>query len=330
MSCLSILRIGPKASSDVSSVDLLRKAILEHYVADQEEGLLSIANRYFSATVAVAEVGAPPPSVAAAKEDGLILVFDNTSAVSACAFDTVQDLHQQHADKAGDLLRLCVGVSLSAPTTDHGENQKAHDDEYARRILWCLDRGYEYLPVDLSDNGRSIGHDDRDKEGFARLIEAISSTVWSSSVMAKKQQQELQSAYAEDKPRVDEEPNEYEPPPPLPNPVLGDEEDQERTEQARRAILEQSGIDAEKETKLDENSDPREDAHTERVFDQFESALREATRIRDLSRAGDLSDEDRRQRASDAAMLLMDLMGQMGLDEDDSEEEHPEEAIAAA
>jgi hypothetical protein len=44
---------------------------------------------------------------------------------------------------------------------------------YTRRVLWCLDHGYEYVQVDLMEYGRSIGHSDREKEGFARIVEAV-------------------------------------------------------------------------------------------------------------------------------------------------------------
>jgi hypothetical protein len=61
------------------------------------------------------------------------------------------------------------------------------------------------------------------------------------------------------------------------------------------------------------------------AFQELELLMKEATRIRDMSRNGDLSDDDRRKRATDAATLMMGLMEQMGIDDTDGDDsdEHP-------
>eukprot|EP00543_Licmophora_paradoxa_P018034 CAMPEP_0202472894 /NCGR_PEP_ID=MMETSP1360-20130828/89215_1 /ASSEMBLY_ACC=CAM_ASM_000848 /TAXON_ID=515479 /ORGANISM="Licmophora paradoxa, Strain CCMP2313" /LENGTH=55 /DNA_ID=CAMNT_0049099579 /DNA_START=1 /DNA_END=168 /DNA_ORIENTATION=- len=48
--------------------------------------------------------------------------------------------------------------------------------------------------------------------------------------------------------------------------------------------------------------------------------MRQASRIRDMSRNGELTDDERRQRAADAAELMMDLMDKMGLEDDGDDE----------
>jgi len=53
------------------------------------------------------------------------------------------------------------------------------------RVTSCGAWIVEYVEADLSEKGISSGHDARDKEGFARIVEAISGTVWSSAVMEK-------------------------------------------------------------------------------------------------------------------------------------------------
>jgi hypothetical protein len=54
----------------------------------------------------------------------------------------------------------------------------------------------------------------------------------------------------------------------------------------------------------------------ERVMESLEGILREATRIRESSRSGELSDDERRKRASDAASLMMNLMSQLDTEDD--------------
>ena len=68
-------------------------------------------------------------------------------------------------------MRLCVGVNFE------GIGPTAQDNEYSRRILWCLDREFEYVEADCSEQGQQQGHDERDKEGFARIIEARMSEI---------------------------------------------------------------------------------------------------------------------------------------------------------
>jgi hypothetical protein len=271
----------------------------------------------------------------------MVLVFDDRPGASspfapssATTFDSLPQVHERAVERgqAGDLLRLCVGVRAGGEERDAGGRE--HEDEYARRVLWCLDRGYEYVAADLSDGGVSRGHDERDKDGFARIVEAVSGTVWSSAVMKARKQEELKQSYREaahgmvdeknEKPAVDGE-NAYEPPDPskLP-PVGGAAEDGDREEKAREALLQQDGVDdAYLEKPADEATAARrrEEQKQERALDSLEGSLREANRLRELSRSGSMTDEERRKRAGDAAVLLMDMMGKMGFDESSSDDE---------
>ena len=108
---------------------------------------------------------------------------DSTSATNALVLDSTSTISSSSTTTAACddyLLRLCVGVSLG-PYAPHELRGHHHEQEYTKRVLWCLDRGYEYIEVDLSPTG----HEDRDKESFPRAIEAMQGTVWSSAVMRK-------------------------------------------------------------------------------------------------------------------------------------------------
>ena len=398
--CVSVVRIGPDASGDEGNLPacILRKALLDHFKnesdhrdndSDQGNQEISITNKYFTAAVALRDIIGRPSNSSSndnaknvdqavdstgdtKKEDGIILVFDarknNAPNPRAIDFDSLGRIHSWVENAGGgDLLRLCVGVTNVGQeqlNDSKGDRDPEAEKEYSRRILWCLDRGYEYVEADLSSAGLLRGHAERDKEGFARIVEAIRGTVWSSAVMATAKKNELKSSYAEAKAHAHEQPSlgvanlpAYEPPNPsllgkIPDVGPSNPDDGERESRARQAILEQSGVNDdqlldEMSGMEQENLDPvnipdsnsseedrrrrSEELEQERVFNDFEGALRQARSIREMSRSGTLSDDERRNRAGEAAVLLMDLMGKMGFGESDEEgsEEEMEQQQAA-
>ena len=68
----------------------------------------------------------------------------------------------------------------------------------------------------------------------------------------------------------------------------------------------------------------RRDLDDEKVFDEMEAVLREASRVREASKSGQLTDDERRDRAGEAAMRLVNLMNQFGI-----EDEEEDDSIAA-
>jgi hypothetical protein len=323
-SMTSVLRIGPTDNN--ASAALLRTALLAHFETEEEPNMLTISNRYFVARILLEEMLADqttPATDVLQKEDGVILVFDavrsNPDVIggtsSASSFDALTVVHNraQEAEQCGELVRLCVGVCVGqkAPSELRGEK---HEDEYSRRVLWCLDRGYEYVEADLSERGQLAGHQERDKDGFARIVEAISGTVWSSAVMGESKKEILKQSYEKEKESLKEtkESNPYIPPDPsFLSTDSGAIQDTSNTIQSSLVG----------ESKLDSGEVFEESAtasEQERVMANLEGILKEAARIREASKSGELSDDERRMRATDAASLMMDLMNQLDMDDDDS------------
>jgi hypothetical protein len=320
-------------------------------INNQTGSTFDISNKYFHAKVLLEEIGGP--SLEKSQEDGVILVFDalqsNPDRSNAgydhgrggATFDSLSFAHKQAEEKnsCGDLLRLCVGVSLTSLSPEELRGTDS-EKEYSRRILWCLDQGYEYVEADLSQDAQSKGHDERDKEGFARIIEAIQGTVWSSAVMKKSKTKELKQSYTEESSTMQkdqkdqehrEEENPYEPPDPSKFGLLQPTEDDSRNENilltddedaaaAAALLLEPDKVGPEEMAQL------RKDLETEKIFDHMEGVLKEASRIREQSKSGMLTDDERRDRAGDAAMALVNLMGQFGLENDESEAEDSDDS----
>lgn len=348
----SVVRLGP--SDDHVCTKLLRNALVSYFEKQStnpsaideksDSSTITISNKYFTANVMLEEIGGSGASTNNTKEDGVILVFDalqsnpdrSASSDGGASFDSLSLAHEkaEESETCGDLLRLCVGVSLTSLSPEEIRGKDC-EKEYSRRILWCLDRGYEYVEADLSQEGQKAGHDDRDKEGFARVVEAIQGTVWSSADMSKTKSKQLKDSYQEDMSALEskeeqqrEGENIYEPPDPSKFAPIQSKNDDNLTKKmlgtdpkAEPGLL----MDPEK-VGPEEMAQLRKALEAENVFDQMEGMLKEASRIREASKNGMLSNEERRERAGDAANALMDLMNHVGFEDDDSVGEDSEDS----
>jgi hypothetical protein len=356
----SILRIGPHHEGSVAQH--LQLSIVNYYQGvnwqatktttnDESNDTIPIAtisntselkvsNKYFSATILFEGIfkqsSCSKSEDTVRSEDGIILVFNDSNkndiAGSFVSFDSLHHWHEQSKEQnmAGDLLRLCVGVHFGFKRTY--ESDKEEQDEYARRILWCLDRGYEYVEADLSTQGVMSGHDLREKDGFPRIVEAISGTVWTSAVMATSKLSQLKLSYENDrnettvydnkvpeKEKITVSDNDHE----MINltketddiTIVDDSKKNQSTNLVSELYLDEDEIHIDNDTLRQRQTDMKE----ERQVECMEGAFREARQIRDLSISGTLSDTERRQRAGNAATILLNLMGLDG-DESDNDD----------
>jgi len=336
-----MLRIGP-STDNAGASSFLRTALLSHFETmssssispEEASKMLTVTNRYFSAQLLLEDLGSVPNcndggGEVMAKEDGIILVFDalhsnpdrvvDGSAAAASGVSTFDGLTAVHEkatslDQCGELLRLCVGISMGEMTPSELRGTK-HEEEYSRRVLWCLDRGYEYLEADLSEEGRQKGHDDRDKDGFARVVEAIATTVWSSANMGNGNSTTRGGGATTSTTRTAkeallsnmEEKGESSPPAPS---STDDSPSFDQTNDDKRMSSKKLETDTDKE------------AEQEKVFEDMEKLLVDVSKIREASKAGGFTDEERRKRAGDAAMLMMGLMEKFECDDDSQEDDY--------
>jgi site-specific DNA-adenine methylase len=379
----SVVRLGPIDNN--LSTQLLRTAIISFLTENADEcddsndnnnlkannnSHIVIRNKYFSADVILEDITDGNEQKQQQqqedeefnnnnnKEDGIILVFDalqcnpdrcdtgnsssNIGGGGGCVtFDSLGSIHQQAIDNntCGDLLRLCVGVSLV-------DLSPCDQKEYSRRVLWCLDNGYEYIEANISKEGQLIGHNDRDKDGFARIIEAIQGTVWSSAIMSASKTKKLTDSYADSKSMIqpnnkkeDTEENLYEPPDPsmlLTTQTTIQQQQDDASKSKNVDDVTGSDIPIKDDCCIDgfglnvfhdegKGDQSREDMEAEKLLEKMENVLKEATQIRKASKSGVLSDDERRERAGEAALALVNLMGEFGLDDDDDDDDDDDE-----
>ncbi|KAL7527174.1 hypothetical protein ACHAXR_001835 [Thalassiosira sp. AJA248-18] len=395
MSNCSILRIGP-IDSENGNAAKLRSAIASHFHQDTSSwspssdsnnsnnntnnNLLTISNRYFDANVLLVGLDdsinneeTTAAAISHHQEDGIVLIFDSSpplqqllsTTTTITTFDSLDQHHttatttitnNNNQECSGELLRLCIGTTHGPSPLSDGS--KKSEEEYSRRVLWCLDRGYEYIEVDLTSEGLQRGFDERDKDGFARVIEAVETCMWSSHVMKTKRnvvgggggiagllglkkdgdlptknlEGSQQSNNGKGEPQTEGTT--------IPSsPTTIKNNDAEREKAAMASLLEgvtnneQSlpSTTAEVNTDNNNNNTPAKEEETKQqppqppqqeemiAFHQLDSVLTEAKRIRESSKNNSMSDEERRERAGDTAMKLMGLLDSLGFDEGGSD-----------
>lgn len=327
MSYYSVLRIGPLVDENAA---LLRSAISSHFkvssphVSDSSatEDQLTISNRYFDASVLLKDLNESislPTNDELIQEDGIILIFDTSKAAPVSqTFDHLSHHHESaiQANRAGELLRLCVGASFGpSPLCD---GSKKSEEEYSRRVLWCLDRGYEYVEVDLSEDGMKRGHDERDKEGFARIIEAVSTCMWSSRVMKPRDgvsQVEKSAENTSKRIKQTEQADKYD--------SAVNNNDESREAVAMASLMN----DLDEEQSQQASQKENENRQHELAFHQLEQVINEAKQIREASQSDTISDDERRQRAGDTAVKLMGLLEKFGFDDEEDDDDDDEAVL---
>ena len=365
----SILRIGPNTGTDNCGAAFLRDAIRRHFDGgandDIDQSTLTISNRYFIAKVALlgldetyADLRSSTNnvnnnghgSIATVEEDGILLVFDDRSSHS---FDSLGCIHDEIVvgSAIGDLLRMCIGTHVSSTNDDDDDDNGVSTtsiitkDEYSRRVLWCLDRGYEYVSVDLSSHGMTTGFDVRDKDGYARVIEAIETCMWSCRVMkgsspgggimnSSSVQQRAKGGNGGAVGRnnkIDDTGVMTMSDDTAIMPLMTDDE---RESAAIASLMNGTANDDDymppslggggelQSQSISTQQQQQQQCDEEISFHQLEKVLTEAKCIREASRNNaNMSDEERRARAGDAAMKLMGLLDRLGFDEDSDDEE---------
>jgi hypothetical protein len=288
MACTSILRIGGPPGSE-TVISIIKNHLSNHFPSQSDK--LQITNKYFTADVqflAFHEQHEQEQTLNL-KEDGILIIFPSDAHI-----DSLTQIHDElPQDQIGDTLRLCISTSAKSITVI----TKEYEDRYSQRVLWCLDRGYEYVEVDVTEKGLTDGFDEREKDGFARVVEAMGGTVWSSAIMAAKNRTVAQT-------------------------LLDHCEDEVGTKEVKVEAADSTNDEPMvngKECERQKTSEVSDEAKDESVLNNIEDVMKQAKTIREASKGGQLSDQERQSRAGNAAEMLMGLLDQMGFDDDEDD-----------
>ena len=327
---VSTLRIGPAgplagqasatcSDGSESAASILRSALLTHFgsTSSSSNDAIAIDTKYFTASVALADLDLAGAAAEGgdSKEDGVLLVFRDAVAGQAAPLDALASVHSaaEASNQAGDLLRLLVAVSMG-PVPD--KTTKAAEEEYSRRVLWCLDRGYEYVEADCSD--LTAGHDEREKDGFARVVEAVGGTVWSCAVNKPREQRGAAAALAKIEAEMQEGEKKQEGG--ASDPDTSDNRGGADTGEAKAEPTAADAFPMPPEPKADEvaGDGGDKDGEDQFFFENLDSVMAQVRSISSQARSGALTDEERRMKASDAAVALMGMLENMGFDDESS------------
>lgn len=313
----SYFSLSQDDQKNVTSADFPTQTFLDKLASESGEEPsipakteLSIVNKYFSAKVDLEPLSATGDK----KEDGIILCYPSEMKDLDSFLSSIH--HRAIGLGAGDLLCLCISI-VSGETSE---------EEYSKRVLWCLDHGYEYIEVNFSKDGLTKGFDLREKDGFPRAIEAIMSTMWSSAVMHSKKKKNI-SAISETETINKQSTIPISSPSEIPvsdstntiktntNEPVAKEEKSKSSDEIIEEIMEKE----EKETNQEKEKE-------EQIMDDIERVMHNASRMRELSKSGMISDEKRREQAGDIAMKLMELFDSAfdddGEDDSDNDDDH--------
>jgi hypothetical protein len=222
-----------------------------------------------------------------------------------------------------------------------------------------LDHGYEYVEADLTEYGRSLGHSNREKEGFARIVEAVGNTVWSTAKMHPRKVRQLKSCYGTDKnsivvsntddvrpiikatfettiPKRDHAMT-YSPDAITENnvddTVVSTTVENDDARQLSKEVVRTTAKTT--EIAIHDDQLPPSQANNDCVenlmnltkdleevkLESLEFLIQEANRIRDSARKGNITDDVRRRQAGEMAMRLLSVFGDEHMFEDSTSDD---------
>ena len=291
----------------------LLPSLQSHYAKSlSTSNILSVTNTYFDAYVQLTSHSTTSITAATNSEpvEGLIVTYkpgDDEALIMKFMeekfFENVQDFGEDDAEaptptittadspsskKWGSELRMLVclvsseaeetAITSLSPISDND------DQEDASLKFAALMHSFEYCVARVDTDGIKLGHESREKEGFARIIEAVEMTMWGSKV---------------DKVRE----------------TKSQPQEEETVAEAVQAVQ----SDTDKIDSLLPPPPPIEEALNSKNMDDLERLMSSVSQIREMSlNNGFANDDDRRKAASDTAAKLMGLLQLM--EEGDGEE----------
>lgn len=212
--------------------------------------------------------------------ESVLTIPDDTSAVSSSM--TALSSALESSPRRDDGVYLCIVLKDDS-------NAAGVDSFRPARVDWCIDSGFEYIEIDTALPMES--HQDRDKFGVPRVMEALQSNRWRHMVM-KTQHTPTQPAEQ----------------------VATRDNTSKAPDDAMTSVFRVEPVSASEESEV---QSPLADEEEEKE-EQIQQVLQLAQKTREEVMAGSLSDDQRRERAARIALQMCSLMN---LDDDSDEEE---------
>jgi hypothetical protein len=157
----------------------------KYYSADIE---LCVAESPGADDLDVTTAGAGAGAAATDAVEALIVTYDATAGAGECAaFEAAKQQWAPFVAAHAPDVALCVGTGVGATaavdmpndiTAPGAREAQAREAALSARALWCFDHGMEHVLVDTAAP-RDGSWATRDKEGLARVLEALQSHMWS-------------------------------------------------------------------------------------------------------------------------------------------------------
>eukprot|EP01138_Halocafeteria_seosinensis_P000381 gb/GECG01000394.1/.p1 GENE.gb/GECG01000394.1/~~gb/GECG01000394.1/.p1 ORF type:complete len:449 (+),score=54.31 gb/GECG01000394.1/:1-1347(+) len=193
----------------------------------------------------------------------------NTLEVEMCRWNRLLDDMEETPS-----LKLCVGSKFAVDNTANSELPPTPK--------WCIEQGWEFVPADLTQPMLTV--ESRDKQGVARIHEALEAVMWKGMQMRTH---------------------------PLPSPNRGS---------LASAGQGNSGFSIQEDNFMrSEDNDPF--LEVEEEDQMLQKLMHDINSAREMSQDIDRDNEEERRANQDrAAQIAMRLMRMMGMDENDDEE----------
>ena len=241
--------------------------------------------------------------------EGCILVCsyaDQAKTFETCVrFGHVRDaMREEGQDDVVEKLQVVLYVKGGKNSKDYNndnntDNDTEMDASRQQYFMWSIHNSYEFIEIDLSED-LSQGWGEREKEGLPRLIEALQSRRWDSMVLKGRESEkndyecQVNSISRND---IVNDANEI-------SDINISTANNSNVEDDSSSKIEGDSIDI---LDVDKALLTTHDSKDTLVFDGMSRLIEEAKAMHQNARIGNISDSERKEKASDMALKFMEM-----------------------
>lgn len=223
--------------------------------------------------------------------EGSILVCSSADQAKTCEtcvrFGHIRDAITKEEQE--DSERLRVVLYMKGCKMDNDIDMDTSRQQY---FMWAIDNAYEFIEIDTSED-LSKGWDEREKEGLPRLIEALHSQRWNAMILKGKGNNSNENdSVNKGRNNIND----------IKTNVANDKNDDNSNEDSGK--IGSSTIDM---LDIEKTLLATEDNKDMQVFEGMSRLVQEAKAMHEKAQNGDISDAERREKASGMALKFMEM-----------------------